>query len=937
VSDTSLVFNLIGRDKVSGVLGAIKGSFKSTGTAAESSMDKASKSVQKLERELDKAERKLEQLDESAARAAFAQEAAQAKLGAAQAKYNSLVEKGSALQTERIAATERVSAAEEKVAATSQKSASEQKAALAELEAAKGRLASLDAKEGSLADQKVQALARVRAAEISVADAADRAGRADSRRSRAVSDIDRLGRAFTDAKSKVEGLGDGGDRTEGRMRSLFSAIGDGASAAGQFGSMVSSATSSIWGITAALLAMAAAAFAIGPGLSIAGAALGSLPGLIAGGAAAAGTLKLGLFGLSDEYARLTKVTGGGGGGAAKAQKDFTAATRAVEQAVEGLSRAERDVTTAQADALAAQKAINDAREQAADRLRDQALDLKDAQLSQADAADAVTEAQGQLNIAIASGDPIQIKKAQRAYDEAVVAAERAKNRVDDLTEANAKNAKTGVEGSDEVVQAKKREQDARQRVADAIQAERDAEERLADARKSLADQKSAPAGGGGGGAAQKITKLAPAARDFLNVILGLRPAMEHLRLDVQQHLFAGLADKLQHLADVWKGPATKTLTSWADTFNGIAKTVFGAVSKKSFIDDITSAADSARKALAPVGHAMGPLIDAFGRLARASGPFLEKVGTLLGGALEKFSAWIKKADETGDLKEFFSEAANTLGKVWKLLGNVMTVGGKVLAIFFPDSVLSGNSVLDSLNNGLSSVSKWLDDPENQQNIFDFVYGFTAIAYGAWDAAKVIWDFGKKVYAVLKQMNRDFSAAQKWTSNLWSSIKNGVSSAYNWVVTKGNAIVGWVKALPGRISKAAVGMWDGIKNSFRGAMNWIIGKWNRLSFSLPSVSTPFGTIGGQSLETPDIKYLAKGGTIDQSGLAMVGDAGPELLNLPRGAQVTPLAAMQGGGREDVLVIDVRGADNEFGRLLVKVLRENPATSATVKKHLKIVTS
>ena len=39
-------------------------------------------------------------------------------------------------------------------------------------------------------------------------------------------------------------------------------------------------------------------------------------------------------------------------------------------------------------------------------------------------------------------------------------------------------------------------------------------------------------------------------------------------------------------------------------------------------------------------------------------------------------------------------------------------------------------------------------------------------------------------------------------------------------------------------------------------------------------------------TPIIPGMALGGTIERSGLAMVGERGPELLNLPRGASVTP---------------------------------------------------
>lgn len=47
------------------------------------------------------------------------------------------------------------------------------------------------------------------------------------------------------------------------------------------------------------------------------------------------------------------------------------------------------------------------------------------------------------------------------------------------------------------------------------------------------------------------------------------------------------------------------------------------------------------------------------------------------------------------------------------------------------------------------------------------------------------------------------------------------------------------------------------------------------------------IGGKGLDIPHIPALAEGGDITQSGAVLVGEQGPEFLNLPKGARVTPL--------------------------------------------------
>jgi hypothetical protein len=137
----------------------------------------------------------------------------------------------------------------------------------------------------------------------------------------------------------------------------------------------------------------------------------------------------------------------------------------------------------------------------------------------------------------------------------------------------------------------------------------------------------------------------------------------------------------------------------------------------------------------------------------------------------------------------------------------------------------------------------------------------------------------------------------WTvfSTVWSTIINGVVSYVGWVIGRWEALIGFIRSLPGRVSAAASGMWDGLKSAFRSAINWIIYKWNSLSFRIPGISVPgLGQIwGGATLSTPDLPYLAKGGNIMAAGSVVVGDDGPEVLTLPKGAQVTPLNKANSG--------------------------------------------
>jgi hypothetical protein len=112
-------------------------------------------------------------------------------------------------------------------------------------------------------------------------------------------------------------------------------------------------------------------------------------------------------------------------------------------------------------------------------------------------------------------------------------------------------------------------------------------------------------------------------------------------------------------------------------------------------------------------------------------------------------------------------------------------------------------------------------------------------------------------------------------------------AVTFIATHFDQIIGFVKGMPRRIASAASGLWDGIKDSFRSAVNWIIRKWNDLHFTIGGGSVFGHKLPSVTLNTPDIPQLATGGTLLSAGRVLVGERGPEYLDLPKNARVTPL--------------------------------------------------
>ena len=177
-------------------------------------------------------------------------------------------------------------------------------------------------------------------------------------------------------------------------------------------------------------------------------------------------------------------------------------------------------------------------------------------------------------------------------------------------------------------------------------------------------------------------------------------------------------------------------------------------------------------------------------------------------------------------------------------------------------------------------------------------GIKETASGVWNAIQGLVKYGIElvrlaISVTLETIDAMWRSAwegiKKVPGIAWEAIKTAFAWGAQWLIDR-------VKEMPGNIAAASAGMFDGLKDAFKGAINWIIGKWNDLAFTLPSVDTPFGKVGGYTLSTPNIPKFHDGGIYrapsgKSEGLALLRD-GEEVLTprqrrAPRG-NVTVIA-------------------------------------------------
>lgn len=153
---------------------------------------------------------------------------------------------------------------------------------------------------------------------------------------------------------------------------------------------------------------------------------------------------------------------------------------------------------------------------------------------------------------------------------------------------------------------------------------------------------------------------------------------------------------------------------------------------------------------------------------------------------------------------------------------------------------------------------------------------------------------------------------------WNGIKQFFSSYIDYTVKLVEGFKKTFVAIFEGISKAVLAIWDGLVEGIKGAINFIIGGINAFIKGINSIKIPDWVpgVGGKGINIGEIPMLAEGGIVEQSGRVLVGEKGPEFLDLPRGAKVSPLAA---GSANIYVELDGRTIASVIGEPLIDEIR------------------
>lgn len=271
-------------------------------------------------------------------------------------------------------------------------------------------------------------------------------------------------------------------------------------------------------------------------------------------------------------------------------------------------------------------------------------------------------------------------------------------------------------------------------------------------------------------------------------------------------------------------------------------------------------------------------------------PAIQVVGDiitwLITNVITPLAAWFSETlgAAVGAFAEWFSAKWTELSAFWSAVWDAVRAKAmEVWNVIGPYVIAYVTLVKDTITNVMNVVS----------NVWSTVWGvISTVTSTVWGVISGV--VSTVIGAVRDRISGTMSAVSGAWSAVWGAISGTVGGAVSGIRSTVEGMVSFFSGLPGRVGSAFSSIGSAILNAFKSAFNGVARAWNnsvgRISVNIPDWVP---NIGGNSYSVPRIPYAQRGAYLTGMGSILVGENGPEILNLPRGASVVPWRQSDGG--------------------------------------------
>ena len=229
------------------------------------------------------------------------------------------------------------------------------------------------------------------------------------------------------------------------------------------------------------------------------------------------------------------------------------------------------------------------------------------------------------------------------------------------------------------------------------------------------------------------------------------------------------------------------------------------------------------------------------------------------------------------ISSVFNAISSTISGIWNAIaGFISTVWGNIVG-FVSGAVNTVFSVVSSVfSNVWSTVS----------SIFTGIWGTIS---GIWN--NILGFIGGVVRTIAGTVSGVFYGIWSTIGSIVNGVWNTISGVFYGIWRTIDSVIwgiqGAVRNVFGTLAGIMTGAFNGVSGTIRGVINGVISAINGAIGGINGAIDIANMLPGVNIgHMGYIPGLATGGTIKSSGTALVGEKGPELVTLPKGATVYP---------------------------------------------------
>jgi phage-related protein len=438
-------------------------------------------------------------------------------------------------------------------------------------------------------------------------------------------------------------------------------------------------------LSAAIGVIVPALGALAGGLvSVVGSLVAASPAAItlAGGFVALGlaavSARLALGGVGAAVSKLNKQAGGGNEKAAQRRIDDArqGLFDTIRRNKEALREADKVLADSANNLTDAQLELNKALAEGQEELQQLNFDSEDAALAEKKAAIELEKARETLlRVQDLPPNSRARKEAELAFAEADLNLRRAKDRNSDLAKEQARLAETGVEGLDGVISAREAAAQAEDRlkeaqiekgnaVVNAAEAQKRAELELSRAREDAAS------GGAGGDPLEGLTE---SQKTFAKFIASLKPQIDALKESVAA---AFLPDLQKAIDQIVNGPAfdviTAGLTGIGDALGDASLALSDAITDAANLANLDAVFKTSEDVIRSLGGALSGAYGAALSALAIADPQIRGFFDFLESKAGQLDAWLKTEEGKKEFERIIKEAESIAKDAFKIIGDTIS-------------------------------------------------------------------------------------------------------------------------------------------------------------------------------------------------------------------------------------------------------------------------